>query len=188
MQSMTPGRPWLVCLPLAVLAVLLAVLGWALFDGRSAQRAAPAQVDRAFPDVSLATLMDAQQYLRREDLLGQPFLANIWATWCQACRIEHPYLNQLKTQGVRIIGINYLDQRDAALQWLAHSGDPYQLNLFDQQGELGLQLGVTGAPETYIVDHQGQVVYRHVGVVDAHIWQTQLAPIYNTLVSQARLR
>jgi cytochrome c biogenesis protein CcmG/thiol:disulfide interchange protein DsbE len=112
-------------------------------------------------------------------------LVNIWATWCFACRIEHPYLNGLAEQGVAIIGLNYKDNRLLAQQWLAERGDPYQMTIFDPQGTLGIDLGVYGAPETYLVDAQGIIRHRRVGVVDERIWNKEFRDLYNQLVEQA---
>ena len=105
----------------------------------------------------------------------------MWATWCVSCRVEHPYLQQLADQGVPIYGINYKDEDAAALRWLQELGDPYIANIADHQGSLGLDLGVYGAPETYLVDAEGVIRYRHVGVVDERVWTTILQPLYAEL-------
>ena len=139
-----------------------------------------ALIDRPFPDFDLPRLGDDSR-LAREDVLGQPALFNVWATWCVSCRVEHPYLQALAEQGVPIYGINYKDDDAAALKWLRDLGDPYIANIVDSSGSLGLDLGVYGAPETYFVDAQGTVRYRHVGVIDERIWRTRLAPIYAEL-------
>jgi len=104
-------------------------------------------------------------------------LLNVWGTWCPSCRVEHPDLVRLaRDEGVPIYGLNYKDNRDAALQWLDELGNPYELVLFDPQGKLGFDLGVYGAPETYIIDSKGIVRFRHVGVVDNELWETELEP------------
>ena len=95
--------------------------------------------------------------------------------------MEHPYLQTLAEQGVAIYGINYKDDDDAAIEWLDTLGDPYIANIVDGQGSLGVDLGVYGAPETYFVDAQGVVRYRHVGVIDERLWRTRLAAIYAEL-------
>ena len=116
--------------------------------------------------------------LSRADIIGEPGLLNVWATWCISCRVEHPYLQQLADAGIPIIGLNYKDSDAEALAWLAELGDPYRVNVADHQGTLGLDLGVYGAPETYLVDGQGVIRYRHVGVVDERVWRTILEPLY----------
>ena len=125
-----------------------------------------AVIDRPFPSFQLSHLDDEQQIVGKEIFTGQISLVNVWATWCISCRIEHPFLNQLKQQGVTIFGINYKDDSAAARAWLTDLGNPYQLNIVDKKGRLGIDLGVTGAPETYIVDQQGMIRFKHTGVID----------------------
>lgn len=144
-----------------------------------------ALLGKAFPAFSLPSLTDQQQVLDRSALVGQPALVNVWATWCISCRVEHPVLNQLAQAGVRIIGLNYKDHRGKALRWLQDLGDPYEFNIYDQEGRLGLDLGVYGAPETYLVDKSGQIRYKHVGVVDFAVWRNTLAPLYEELSAEA---
>lgn len=135
-------------------------------------------LDRAFPDFALRTL-DSEKIYGRADIIGEPFLINVWATWCPSCRYEHPYLVRLaKEQGVNIYGLDYRDEIEAAKRWVATLGDPYKLNFFDPEGSLVLDLGVYGAPETFFVDAQGFIRYRHVGVVNEQVWNTILKPLY----------
>lgn len=137
-----------------------------------------ALIDKTFPEFSLPSLPEENPSLTREDLLGQVSLVNVWATWCAACKYEHPVLNTLAEQGVPIVGINYKDNTPAALQWLEELGNPYVFNIVDAKGVLGINLGVFGAPETYVVDKQGVIRYKHVGIVDMPVWNTVLKPIY----------
>lgn len=139
-----------------------------------------ALIDQPLPEFSL-TALGSGEPLDRSAVIGQVALFNVWATWCVSCRVEHPYLTQLAQQGVAIYGINYKDEDQAALQWLQELGDPYIASIADRQGTLGLDLGVYGAPETYLIDASGVVRYRHVGVVDERVWTTILAPIYREL-------
>jgi cytochrome c biogenesis protein CcmG/thiol:disulfide interchange protein DsbE len=106
----------------------------------------------------------------------------VWATWCISCRVEHPYLQELAREGVPIYGINYKDDSAAARLWLEQLGDPYRANIVDREGTLGLDLGVYGAPETYFVDAEGIVRYRHVGVIDERLWKGRLEPIYREML------
>ena len=106
-----------------------------------------------------------------------PALINVWATWCISCVVEHPFLVQLSEQ-VPIYGLNYKDKNDAAQQWLVEKQDPYVLNWADQSGQLGLEFGVTGAPETYLVNAQGRIVLRHQGVVDERVWNQKFAEYF----------
>ena len=106
-------------------------------------------------------------------MCGQPGVYPVaWST---------PYLGELSATGVPIYGINYKDDASAARQWLQQLGDPYRLSIFDAEGSLGLDLGVYGAPETYIVDRSGVIRYRHVGVIDARVWTQVIEPIVNEL-------
>lgn len=125
--------------------------------------------------------MAEQQFVTEQDFKGDVVLVNVWATWCFACRIEHPMLNKLSAQGVKIIGLNYKDQRAEAQTWLAERGNPYQFNIFDAQGQLGIDLGVYGAPETFLVDASGTVRHRRVGVVDERVWNTEFRALYEQL-------
>jgi cytochrome c biogenesis protein CcmG/thiol:disulfide interchange protein DsbE len=99
--------------------------------------------------------------------------------------MEHPYLQKLADQGVAIYGVNYKDDTAAALAWLRELGDPYKLNIEDVEGTLGLDLGVYGAPETYLVDADGIIRYRHVGVINERIWEGVLQPLYQELMREA---
>ncbi|MBT3811748.1 MAG: DsbE family thiol:disulfide interchange protein [Gammaproteobacteria bacterium] len=131
-----------------------------------------ALIDKPFPEFSLASLQQPDRILTKQDFLGQPVIVNVWATWCPSCRQEHEQLLVIDQTGeIPIIGLNYKDERDLALQWLQQLGNPYQFNIFDEQGMLGLDLGVYGAPETYLLDAQGIVRHRYVGVLTAQDWQ-----------------
>jgi len=136
-----------------------------------------AMLGQSVPAFNLSRLMDAEQVVDAEDIVGQAALLNVWATWCIACRVEHAYLNELASQGVPIFGLNYKDERAAAVQWLQRLGNPYRLNIFDFKGSLGLDLGVYGAPETYVIDAQGIIRYRHVGILDAKVWREKIEPL-----------
>ena len=169
--------------PLGLFA-LLAVL---LFRGLSLdpQALPSALIDRPLPDFQLPRLADGEP-LVRADVVGEPMLLNVWATWCISCRVEHPYLQRLADeQGVLIYGINYKDDSAAAREWLSELGDPYRSSIVDAAGTLGLDLGVYGAPETYFIDAEGVVRYRHVGVIDERVWTSRLAPIYAELRAEA---
>jgi cytochrome c biogenesis protein CcmG/thiol:disulfide interchange protein DsbE len=141
-----------------------------------------ALIDRPLPTFNLPVL-GGEGMLTQEDVTGQVALLNVWATWCISCRVEHPYLKQLAERGIPIYGLDYKDDDADALRWLQELGDPYQLHIADREGTLGLDLGVYGAPETYLLDAAGVVRYRHVGVVDEQVWQTVLEPLYRQLQS-----
>jgi len=166
--------------------VIFAVLALFLFRGLSLdpKELPSALIDKPLPDFALYSL-GGEGALAREDVIGEVSLLNVWATWCVSCRVEHPYLLELAQSGVAIFGLNYKDEDAAARQWLEQLGDPYRLNIADREGSLGLDLGVYGAPETFLLDDQGVVRYRHVGVVDERVWRNTLQPIYQQLTAEA---
>lgn len=166
--------------PLFVFGVL-AVLFW---RGLSLDPSAmpSARIDSEVPVFSLPTLRNPEERIT-EDVLkqGEVSLLNVWGTWCAACRIEHPFLVKLAEEGLPIYGVNYKDDVDEAVNWLEQLHDPYRLSVVDADGRLGVDLGVFGAPETYVVDKQGVIRYRHVGVVDQRIWDEKLGPLVERL-------
>lgn len=165
--------------PLAVFAVL-AVLFW---RGLSLDPSAmpSARVNAAVPAFELPTVADSTARVTQGELKGQVSLLNVWGTWCAACRIEHPFLVELAENGMPIYGINYKDDVEEAQKWLAQLHDPYVLSVVDAEGRLGLDLGVFGAPETYVVDKQGVIRHRHVGVVDEQVWEEEIGPLVERL-------
>ena len=168
--------------------VVFAILSLFLLKGldRDPTELPSALVGEPFPTFTLPSLSDNQQLLTERDIDSKVVLVNVWATWCFACRIEHPMLNQLAAEGVNIIGLNYKDKNDQALQWLEQKGNPYLFNIVDAQGSLGFDLGVTGAPETYLVDASGTIRYRRVGVVDQRVWDDEFKVLYEQLVGEEK--
>ena len=142
-----------------------------------------ALIDRPLPEFQLPRLGD-DTMVERVNVIGEVAFFNVWATWCISCRMEHPYLQKLADQGIPIFGVNYKDETAAALAWLQELGDPYTLNVEDVEGTLGLDLGVYGAPETYLVDAEGIIRYRHVGVINERIWEGVLQPLYQELIRE----
>lgn len=128
-----------------------------------------ARLGQPFPDFVKDELKSGQQ-ISAEALMPGPALVNVWATWCYSCRVEHPYLLALAAQGVPIYGLNYKDESNKALAWLDQLGDPYRLNIVDAEGSLGLDLGVYGAPETYVIGADGRILHRHVGVLNEAVF------------------
>ncbi|MDZ5601617.1 DsbE family thiol:disulfide interchange protein [Pseudomonas sp. RP23018S] len=176
-------KRWMMLIPLAAFLLLAVFLYKGLF--LKPDELPSAMIGKPFPAFSLRAVQGSQTLTER-DLHGRAALVNVWGTWCPSCKVEHPYLNQLAEQGVVIHGINYKDDNAAALKWLADFHNPYQLDISDEQGTLGLDLGVYGAPETFLIDAQGIIRYKHVGVVDSTVWREQLAPRYQQLVDEAR--
>ena len=158
-------------IPLAAFA-LLALL---LFKGLSIDPTAlpAARLGQPFPDFSQPELL-TEEVIGVSALQPRPALVNVWATWCYSCRVEHPYLLALATQGVPIYGLNYKDESEKARQWLFELGDPYRLNITDRDGTVGLDLGVYGAPETYVLGPDGVILHRHVGVLDEAVFERDI--------------
>ncbi|RKF19511.1 DsbE family thiol:disulfide interchange protein [Alginatibacterium sediminis] len=132
-------------------------------------------IGKPVPEFLLQDIFSDDVQYQQDIFKGEPLLLNVWATWCPTCRAEHDFLNTLSEQGIKIIGLNYKDERPKAIRWLQQLGDPYQINLFDEKGMLGLDLGVYGAPETYFIDSNGIIRYRHVGDVNPRNWSGELA-------------
>ena len=174
-------------LKLFIPLIVFAVLALFLLKGldRDPNALPSALIDDPVPEFSLPDLYDPERIHTAELFKGKPSLLNVWATWCPSCRVEHPYLIRLaKEEGVRIIGMDYKDERAAALRWLEKLGNPYDVNFADADGHLGVNLGVFGAPETYVIDHKGVIRAKHVGVVNERVWQ-ELGPLYRQLVEES---
>jgi cytochrome c biogenesis protein CcmG/thiol:disulfide interchange protein DsbE len=146
-----------------------------------------ALIDKPLPGFSLPRLDDEAIIVSEQDLLGEVALLNVWATWCVACRVEHPFLNRLaEEEGIKIIGINYKDDVEAAREWLEKLHDPYRYTIVDADGRLGLDLGVFGAPETYVIDAKGIIRYKQVGIVDERVWQQDIKPLLANLEAESK--
>ena len=163
-------------LPVGVFGVLALVL-FLGFTLRDPKLLPSALIDKPFPAFDLPVLGADGTRAKREDLLGEIRLVNVWATWCPTCLAEHGELMRIGTDtGLSIIGINYKDDPDLALEWLVRHGDPYDFNVEDAMGDLGVDLGVYGAPETFLVDAAGVIRYKRVGDVNPEVWRDEIAP------------
>ncbi len=134
-------------------------------------------IGKPFPQFILNTVESGE---RLNHLPQEAVLVNVWATWCPTCKAEHEFLNTLAKQGVKIVGINYKDDDFKARQWLTAYGNPYLFNIADPDGQLGLELGVYGAPETFLVDSKGIIRGKHVGDLNARVWE-KLQPQFEAL-------
>ena len=140
-------------------------------------------IDRPAPQFALPPVTAGQPGLTTAELTGEPALLNVFASWCVPCRLEHPVLMRLKAEGVPIYGLDWKD--DAGAQWLAEHGDPYRRAGDDRSGRTGIDLGVTGVPETFVVDRHGRVRYKHVGPVTPEDWERTLGPLMRKLKAEA---
>ncbi|WP_439234433.1 DsbE family thiol:disulfide interchange protein [Lonepinella koalarum] len=149
-----------------------------LFQGlqQDPKKIASALIDRPVPEFFQASLDDNNRILNNKDLPKAPYLINVWGSWCYFCRLEHKHLLALAEQNINIVGLNYRDKPQSAVEYLRKFGNPFVLNINDSQGKLAMQLGVDGAPETYIVDKHGIIRYRHSGAFDDEIMQKVILP------------
>ena len=134
-----------------------------------------ATTGRALPAFSLPSLADGSM-LTAASLPQEPFILNVWGSWCPTCALEHPYLVQLAQQGVILVGVNYKDNPADALDYLAKRGNPFVLNLQDLRGDLGIDLGLTGAPESFVIDRERRIRLHIIGELNAQVWQRQVQP------------
>lgn len=163
-------------LPLAAFLALVSLLAIGLT--RDPRLVPSPLVGQPAPDFALTALENPDRTLTRADLMGKVLLLNVWATWCVSCRAEHEMLMDIAEQGeVPIYGLNYKDDREEALRWLKTLGNPYTGNLYDPEGQVGLDLGVYGTPESFLVDRNGVIVHKHVGPITPGVWQQELRPI-----------
>jgi cytochrome c biogenesis protein CcmG/thiol:disulfide interchange protein DsbE len=170
-------------LPLGVFLVLCVFLGIGL--GLNPREVPSPLIGKPAPAFSLPRLDDAQQSIKREDLLGKVWMLNVWASWCAPCREEHPLVvDMAKRQVLPIYGLNYKDQRSAATGWLANLGNPYVATLVDADGRVGIDFGVYGVPETFIVDKQGKVRLKHTGPLTPDVVRDKIEPLVKQLQAQ----
>ena len=171
-------------LPLAVFLLLVAFLGKGLLLNPS--EVPSPLIDKPAPDFSLTRLHDPATAISNKDMQGQVWLLNVWASWCVSCRQEHPLLVDLSRRGiVPIYGLNYTDTRDEAIGWLQQLGNPYLASAFDADGRVGLDYGVYGVPETYVIDKQGVIRYKQIGPISADVLRDKILPLIRTLQGQA---
>ena len=139
-------------------------------------------INKAAPAFESAQLAQANKTFSPVSMKGQVWILNVWASWCVACREEHPVLVELaKSQIVPIIGLDYKDQRDDALAMLAKQGNPYTLSAFDGNGRVGIDYGVYGVPETYIIDQAGIIRFKHIGPLTMDLLNQKIYPLINEL-------
>jgi cytochrome c biogenesis protein CcmG/thiol:disulfide interchange protein DsbE len=173
-------KHWKLLLPLAIFLILVIVLGRGLsLDPREVPSPL---LGKTAPPLTLPRLDDAEREFKREDLLGKVWMLNVWASWCVACREEHPELLALAKRGLLpIYGLNYKDKREDGLAWLNNFGNPYLASAFDAKGRAGIDWGVYGVPETFIIDQQGFVRLKHIGPLTAEVIRTKVEPLLKQL-------
>jgi cytochrome c biogenesis protein CcmG, thiol:disulfide interchange protein DsbE len=166
---------WRYLVPAAIFAALVAFFAVGL---RKDPRVIPSPlIDKPAPAFELASVEDPTRVVRSQDFKGQMYVLNVWGTWCAGCRQEHEQLLQIaSTQVVPIIGLNWKDELPLAQRWLSELGNPYVVTAFDPEGRAGIDWGVYGAPETFLVDAQGVVRYKHLAPITAEVWEKEFLP------------
>ena len=166
-------------LPLAVFLVLAALLAAGVWMSRKPNRDAlpSALLNKPAPAFALPVLHDPSYKVSSEDLKGQPYLLNVWGSWCVECQAEHPVLTRLaETKRLRVVGYNWTDEPDDALSWLEQFGNPYMVVVADQDGRAAIDWGIYGAPESFLVDGKGIIRWKHVGPLTDAIVHDELLP------------
>lgn len=167
-------------IPFAIFAILVGFLGVGL--GLKPREVPSPLINKPAPAFSLAALDDPQQKVSAQDLRGKVWILNVWASWCVACRIEHPLLVEYaRTAQVPIYGLNYKDKREDALRWLAAHGDPYKRSLMDTDGLVGIDFGVYGVPETFVVDKEGLIRFKQIGPLTPEVLRDEILPLLRKL-------
>jgi len=170
-------------IPLGLFLVLVVFLAIGL--SRDPAELPSALIDKPAPTFRLPQLKDPSKTFSAEDMRGKVWLLNVWASWCTACREEHPLLFEYAKSGAApIYGLNYKDRREDALAWLGEFGDPYLLSAVDLEGRVGMDYGVYGAPETYVIDKNGTIRMKHVGPVTPDVWSKHILPLVQELNRQ----
>lgn len=167
-------------IPLAIFAVVVGFLFVGL--GLRPSEVPSPLIGKPAPVFELAQLHAPGQRFGVADMKGKVWLLNVWASWCVSCREEHPFLMEIAKQGsVPIVGLNYKDQRENALAWLGRFGDPYQLSVVDAAGRTGIDFGVYGVPETFLIDRDGVIRYKQIGPLTREAWQQNILPLVKKL-------
>lgn len=167
-------------LPLAIFLGLLFFLGIGL---RLNPRDVPSPfIGKAAPSFQIAQLHYPDRTISSKEMQGKVWLLNVWASWCAACRVEHPVLMELaRSNVVPIVGLNYKDERTDGINWLQRHGDPYVVSAFDGEGRIGIDFGVYGIPETFVVDKAGIIRLKHTGPVTQEFIKKTLLPLLSEL-------
>ena len=167
-------------IPLVLFAVLVGFLAVGL--NRDPREVPSPLVGKPVPAFSLPQLAAPEKSFSPEQMKGQVWVFNVWASWCVSCRQEHPLLVEFARAGVApLIGLDYKDKREDGLRWLKQFGNPYDLSAFDADGRVGIDYGVYGVPETYVIDKQGVIRHKHIGPVTVEALEKTIIPLINEL-------
>lgn len=163
--------------PFIILFALLGILWRELFYAKPSELPS-ALIGEAVPNFQLTNLFQPQKIFTPKDFVGQVALLNVWATWCYACSLEQPMLMKIKNQyQIKIYGIDYKDDVEDAKKWLQKYGNPFVITGNDKHGDVAIDLGVYGTPETFVISPQGNIIYRHIGAIDQKNWDEVIYPL-----------
>ncbi len=169
-------------LPLTIFILMVGLLAYGL--GLDPKKVPSPLIDKPAPAFSLARLHAPQQQISNKDLLGEVWVLNVWASWCVACRAEHEFVTRLaQMELVKVIGLNYKDRSVDAKGWLQQWGDPYSASLMDTDGRIGIDWGVYGVPETFIVDKRGFIKHKIIGPINQGTLDSEIVPLLRELLS-----
>lgn len=167
-------------IPLALFGVLVGFLAVGL--QRNPHEVPSPLVQKAAPAFTRPQLIEPDKTFSPADMKGKVWMLNVWASWCVACKVEHPLLVEInKSQVVPLIGLDYKDQRTAALKFLSQQGDPYQLSVIDPDGRVGIDYGVYGVPETFLIDKNGVIRHKQIGPITAEALEKTILPLIKEL-------
>jgi cytochrome c biogenesis protein CcmG/thiol:disulfide interchange protein DsbE len=175
---------WKWSLPLAIFVALVAFLYVGLF--RDPREVPSPLIGKPAPAFALHQLHAPDKTLTTADMRGKVWLLNVWASWCESCRVEHPLLVEMARQQIApIIGLNYKDKDDLGKAWLAERGDPYAVSVVDADGRVGIDWGVYGVPETFVVDKAGVIRYKQIGAITVDALQKKIVPLIRELQKES---
>jgi cytochrome c biogenesis protein CcmG/thiol:disulfide interchange protein DsbE len=168
---------WKFLLPFAAFVALAVLFAFGLNPSRDIHALPSPLIGKPAPAFTLTDVLDPAHPVSNAAFRGQIYLLNVWGTWCYECRAEHDSLLAIsRTHVVPIIGLDYMDQREKAKEWLEQLGNPYQAVAFDTDGRTAIDWGVYGAPETFLVDGQGRVIYKYISPMTPEVWQREFLP------------
>ena len=169
-------------LPLVIFVLMVGLLGYGL---RLDPKKVPSPlIDKPAPAFSLSMLEAPAKQLSTADMAGQVWVLNVWASWCVSCRAEHEVITALARRNlVSVIGLNYKDEPDDAIRWLEQLGNPYTVSVIDRDGRVGIDWGVYGVPETFIIGADGMIKYKHIGPVTRESLEQKILPMLKELLS-----
>jgi len=184
-QSRAVLPKWTAAIPAILLLVIGGFFAWGLT--RDPAELPSTMIDREMPDFALTRLTPEREALTKQDLLGKVSLVNVFGSWCSSCILEHPQLEAIAaSREVALYGVDWRDPPGAGAAWLARYGDPYLKTGVDADSRLAIDLGVTGAPETFLVDRDGRIRFKQVGPITPELWADTLLPLIRKLEAEPR--